>query len=158
MKQLSLILLLLFNFSHGQEMQLSLVKAEKLALDQNLDLALAQKEVSKARISVGMAIGAVLPSLSSYGSYTKNHELPVLYLPNFSKPSGPKIPITLGVPYSATAGLTLNQPLFTGGVALNGFKIARASHNLSEFSEELASQHVTLTVRSLYFQIELNYL
>ncbi len=155
MQRLSLIFLLLFSFSLGQEMQLSLAKAEKLVLNQNFDLALAQKEVSKARISVGLAIGTVLPSISSYGSYTKNHELPVMYLPNFSNPSGPKIPITLGVPYNAVAGLTLNQPLFTGGAALNGFKIARASHNLSKFSRELASRNVTLAVRSLYFQIEL---
>lgn len=154
MKRLTLILLMTFGFSFAQEMELSLDKAEQLALKQNFDLAIASREESKAKIGVMEAVGSGLPSISGYGAYTKNHELAVMYIPNFSNLAGPPIPITLGVPYNATVGLSVSQPLFTGGAVTNGFLIAREAKNISSASRDLTRQNILIAVRTLYFQVE----
>ena len=154
MKRLTLILLITFGFGFAQELELSLDRAEQLAMKQNFDLAIATREESKAQIGVMEAVGSGLPTISGYGAYTKNHELAVMYIPNFSNLAGPPIPITQGVPYNATVGLSVNQPLFTGGAIANGFLIAREAKNMSSASLELTRQNILIAVRTLYFQVE----
>ncbi|MCF7840995.1 MAG: TolC family protein [Candidatus Marinimicrobia bacterium] len=153
MKRMTLFLLLV-SFGFSQMIDLTLERAEKLALEQNFDLSIAREGETKAKVSVAEAVGIVLPSINAYGSYTKNHELPVIYIPDFSNPAGPNIPITMGVPYNATAGLSLNQPLFNGGAAGNGLLIALEAKNISSYSREMTRQQVLNTVRSLYYQTE----
>ncbi|PJA51633.1 MAG: hypothetical protein CO167_13000, partial [Candidatus Marinimicrobia bacterium CG_4_9_14_3_um_filter_48_9] len=75
MKRLTLILLITFGFGFAQELELSLDRAEQLAMKQNFDLAIATREESKAQIGVMEAVGSGLPTISGYGAYTKNHEL-----------------------------------------------------------------------------------
>jgi outer membrane protein TolC len=134
---------------------LELSEAEAIAMENNLQLQLADEALQKAEVSLRDAIGAVLPTISAYGQFTKNHELPVIVI-DFDGPGpAPATAIPMGSVYSSTGGLSLTQPLFTGGMVYSGYKIAREGVRLAELSKDQRQMEIIKTIRTLYYQLGL---
>jgi len=79
---LSVLLLLFFsiNFLVAQALELDISKAQKIALENNIQYKLAEEALSKAKAQVTEARGGMLPSLSAFSQYQRAWELPTVIL------------------------------------------------------------------------------
>lgn len=130
---------------------LNMERAEQIALAQNIQIELANKALQKSELSLYEAIGSALPTLSGYGQYTKNQEIPITVI----EFNGVPMTVRMGSVFSSTGGASLSQPLFTGGMIYHGFKIAKQGVDVAKLSKDQKEQEVILTVRTLYNQIGL---
>lgn len=73
-----------------------------------------------ARQDIRIALSDWLPQLNASGSVQKNLKLPVIYLPNFSDLTGPKMPVTTGVNYNSGISFNLSQAIFNRDVYIAG--------------------------------------
>ncbi|MCK5521161.1 MAG: TolC family protein [Candidatus Marinimicrobia bacterium] len=131
----------------------TLNEAENLARKYALQLQIAEKGVKIAKFGIRDAIGNGLPSISAYGQATTNHELAsmIISMPGTDGIVRP-MALTMGSKYSNTAGLSLSQPLFTGGAVFAGYKIAKEGVVLSKINQKMTIDNTVLTVRSFWYQ------
>ena len=134
--------------------RLTLDSAVTLALAQNREVLIADRERDKAGAQVAEATSGALPQLSVSGLYTRNIRLPVLFLPPntvFNPGSGTET-LELGSNNSYMVGATLSQTLYSRkvGVALD---IANTYHDYAEESYRATAQDVTLAVRKAFYGV-----
>lgn len=114
---------------------------EQKALGQNLDVLIAQKAQLAAERNHKSKISEHGPTVNLVGSYTvDNNEL---------SQSAPGEDVT-----STYVGVQLEMPLFTGGATWAGQKQAYYQRQAAEKSLEAAQRGASLTIRSLYRQLE----
>ncbi len=77
---LSVLLLLFFSINSlvAQALELDISKAQKIALENNIQYKLAKEALSKAKAQVTEARGGMLPSLSAFSQYQRAWELPTV--------------------------------------------------------------------------------
>ncbi len=128
---------------------LTLEQAERIALDRNIQLQIAEESLQQANAGFREALGNALPSLNAYGQYTNNIELPVMVIDVGFGPQSFK----MGSTYNSTGGISLSQPLFTGGALYSAIRMAKTGQNMAEIQEREEKNTVILTVRTLYYQL-----
>lgn len=133
---------------------LTLDSAIALALGQNRDVIIAEKERYRADAQVNEAWSGALPQISVTGLYTRNIRLPVLFLPPNSvfNPGNSTETLELGSNNSYLLGASLSQVLFSRkvGVALD---IAHTYHDFAEEGYRAATQDVTLSVKKAFYAV-----
>jgi len=119
---------------------------EKRALQQNLDVLIAQKSELAAQRNHKSKISEHLPTINLVGSYTvSNDDVDAL------TPTDP----TNGEDVTSTyVGVQLEVPLFTGGATWAGQKQAYYQRQAAEKGLEAAQRGASLSVRSLFRQLE----
>ncbi len=136
------------------KIRLTLDSAVALALNQNRDVIIAEKERYKAEAQVNEAWSGAMPQLSVTGLYTRNIKLPVLFLsPNTAfNPGNSTETLELGSNNSYLLGASLSQVLFSRkvGVALD---IAHTYHEFAEAGYRATSQDVTLSVKRAFYMV-----
>jgi len=159
MKFRSIVVMVLFviaTAAAGEKMVLTLEKSVDLALENNPDFQIAQRELVKARAAVTEAYSAVLPSLQGSVNFQHAWEIQQSTIPNFLKfmlgPAADLVPelkqmpdfvqISFGLENTFTYGLVLQQPLFLGGAGLAGIKIASAARRAAEHNMEMTKQEL----------------
>ena len=148
---LSVLLLLFFsiNFLVAQALELDISKAQKIALENNIQYKLAEEALSKAKAQVTEARGGMLPSLSAFSQYQRAWELPTVI---FDDPfSDGKIEFKMGTEHSLVYGLSFQQPIFLGGAIWNGYKMAKHGYIITKASLESTRQNVLLQSTSAYY-------
>ncbi|EAT12392.1 TolC family outer membrane protein [Bermanella marisrubri] len=114
---------------------------EQKALGQNLDVLIAQKAQLAAERNHKSKISEHGPSVNLVGSYqVENSDL---------SQSAPGEDVT-----STYVGVQLEMPLFAGGATWAGQKQAYYQRQAAEKSLEAAERGASLTIRSLYRQLE----
>ncbi|MBK9292226.1 MAG: TolC family protein [Bacteroidetes bacterium] len=116
-KNLLFALALLFSaigVSAQQELRLSLDEAIAQGLKHNYSLQQAGIEVESARQKVRETTATGLPQANANISYNDNVSLPTTLLPGAFLGQDEPVAVRFGTRYSSTAGLTLNQLLFSG--------------------------------------------
>ena len=138
----------------GTKITLTLDSAIALALGQNRDVMIAEKERNKADAQVNEAWAGALPQISIMGLYTRNIRLPVLFLPPNSvfNPGNSTETLELGSDNSYILGASLSQVLFSRkvGVALD---IAHTYHDFAEEGYRATTQDVTLSVKKAFYAV-----
>ena len=133
---------------------LTLDSALALALGQNRDVIIADKERYRADAQINEAWSGAMPQISLTGLYTRNVKLPVLFLPPNSvfNPGNSTETLELGSSNSYLLGATLSQVLFSRkvGVALD---IAHTYHDYAEEGFRAASQDVALSVKKAFYAV-----
>jgi outer membrane protein TolC len=148
---LSILLLLFFSINSlvAQTLELDINKAQKIALENNIQYKLAEEALSKAKAQVTIARGGMLPSLSAFSQYQRAWELPTVI---FDDPfSDGKIEFKMGTEHSLIYGLSFQQPIFLGGAIWNGYKMAKHGYTITEASLESTRQSVLLQSTSAYY-------
>jgi outer membrane protein TolC len=109
----SLALVLVSSRTDAQTRRLSRAEAVRVALENNLDLKLADAGRDKASEKVREAKGALLPTITATGSYTRYLQKQVMFLPSILRgdPSGGSVPIEIGSDNSFNGALTLTMPI-----------------------------------------------
>ena len=126
-------------------LELTLEKAVALALEKNLDIALAQEQLAYLSAQRRQAFGAALPALSLNGLYNRNIEKPKYFLGGQS--------ITAGQDNSMRYVASLQQYLFAGGVVSQGIKAARLGVAVGQSQVRSAREDVVLTVKQLFYAV-----
>ena len=141
--------------SYSQEtVVLTLEQSVAMALQRNPEIKIAEKEVAKAKATVGEAYGTLLPTLDANVHFQHAWELQKTVIPNFLKeilsPLAPYVPeleqmpdyvkMEFGLDNTFTYGLTLTQPLFLGGAGIAGVKMAKAGLRTREHQLETMKQ------------------
>ncbi|MCK5738345.1 TolC family protein [bacterium] len=144
------------------DLQLSLEKCVEIALEKNPQLKMAEKEVTKARVSVGQAYSTILPQVTGSASLQRAWEIQQNTLPNFIKSMLPPtfpgynempdfVSMAFGLENTAVAGVTLTQPLFLGGAGITAIKMANAGRRAIEQSLELERQTLIYNTVNAYY-------
>jgi len=96
---------------------LTLDQAIDIAVRQSKQIAAARQGVLKAEAQVSEALGSALPTLNLSAVYTRNLQLPVFFIPDFSNPSSGRLsPVTVGLDNQYSVGLQASQILFNSAV------------------------------------------
>jgi outer membrane protein len=150
-----ILLVLIPLSSFAQEVKvLDLGRSVDLALKNNPNIRIAEKEVLKARVSVLEAYSSILPHLDASASFQHAWELQKSIIPNFLQPvlGGPdNLELAFGLNNTFIYGATVTQPLYLGGAGIAGIQLAMAARDAAE--ENLEDQRQNLiydTVNSFY--------
>jgi outer membrane protein TolC len=96
---------------------LTLDEAESLAVANSKQVEAARQGLKKAQAQVSEALGYALPTLNLSAVYTRNVQLPVFFIPDFSDPgSGRLNAVTVGLDNQYNVGVQASQILFNSAV------------------------------------------
>lgn len=134
----------------AQSLELNLETVRKLALENNPQLKAAQKDIQKATTKVKESFGSLLPTVNTYANYQRAWELPTIYFDN-PDPTGPKkISFKMGQTHTLASGLKIDQPLYLGGSAWNGYQLAQLGQDLSAQQLKITRTDVLLNATDAY--------
>jgi outer membrane protein len=133
-----------------------------LALKNNPNFRIAEKELSKAKAGIWEAYSNILPQLDASASFQKAWKIQETVIPNFIKlmlpPDTPGIDqypdyvkIAFGIENTLLYGATVTQPLYLGGAGIAGIQLAMAAKDAAE--DNLEDQRQSLiynTANSFY--------
>ena len=160
----SIIMLLITGSLFAQDrLILTIDKSIELALEQNPEVQIAEKNVKKAGAGIGEAYSALLPQVNGSINFQKAWEIQETTIPNFIKEMlGPSTPgynempdyvrISFGLENTFTYGLNLAQPLFLGGAGIAGVKMAYASRRASEKNLESKKQNLIYQTADAFYR------
>ena len=143
---IGLITVVMSNAISQEKIVLDLERSVAIALQNNPEIQIAEKEVAKAKAAVGEAYATILPTLDASSRLSHAWDLQRNVIPNFLKPAlaplAPLVPeiaqmpdyieMVFGLENTFSYGLTLTQPLFLGGAGIAGIKMARAGLRATE--------------------------
>lgn len=127
------------------EETLSLEQSIETAVSNNLQIAAGTEKISQAEYGKREVFTSFLPRLSSSFTYTRLDEAQTMEF------SGMSFQVTDADLYNF--GLTLSQPLYTGGRLSAVYSQARENVQRTVFEKETAVQNLVLDVKKGYFSI-----
>lgn len=148
-----------------EKLTLTIERSVELALEQNPQLRIAEKELAKAKAGVGEAYSAILPQLDAYANFQHNWEIQTSRIPNFIKPmldplAGviPEIEqmpdfvdIAFGLENTLNYGATVRQPLFLGWAGIAGIQAAKAADRAAEYNLNMQEQNLIFQSASTFY-------
>jgi outer membrane protein len=160
---LILILIILPVSALSQDkMVLDLERSVSLALENNPNIKMAEKEVSKSRAGIWEAYSNVLPQLDGSVNFQHAWEIQKTVIPNFIKlmlpPGTPGldempdyVQIAFGVTNTFRYGATVTQPLYLGGAGIAGIQVAMSAKDAAEQNlEDQRQELIYQTANSFY--------
>jgi outer membrane protein len=162
-KRLLIVCLLLapaFVVWAGEPEQLSLEASVALALENNPDYRIAQKEVQKASAMVGEAYANILPQLDAFANFQHAWEIQENTIPNFIKEmlgpqASPDMPdfvkLSFGLENTFTYGAQVTQPLFLGWAGIAGIQTAQAAKRATEQNLERVKQDLIYQTANAFY-------
>ncbi len=138
-------------------MTLTLEQSLAIALEQNPEVRIAEKELAKATAAVWESYSALLPAIDASVNFQKSWDTQQTTIPNFIKAMlGPGFPgasdmpdyvqLSFALENTFSYGATLTQPLFLGGAGIAGVQMANAARRASE--HQLAATRQKLIYRT----------
>jgi outer membrane protein TolC len=123
------------------------------AYKNNDSLKNAQLDIQSAKYRVKETVGIGLPQLNGSASFQDFLKIPTTLIPGdfFGQP-GEFVPVKFGVKYQSSAGLTLNQLLFSGSY-LVGLQASKTYKELSERNFNRTKAATTMAVTKAYYQV-----
>jgi len=150
----------------AENINLDLNTARALALNNNPSLKLAQEGVTKSRAKITEARSAFMPSISGFSQYQHAWDLQKTVMPNFIKalmtgmvPDATLdlmpdfMAVSFGMENTVAAGLSLNQPLYTGGMIRNAYQMTKIGADISTSQLKATEQQVLSDVASAYYGV-----
>jgi len=153
MKKIILFILIITAVLSARD--ITLAEAEKLALENNLQIKLSEASYQKAKVSSRETLANFFPTVSSFYQLTDNLELSVMVIDFDGDGPAPAQEIRMGKQFNSTAGVQLSYPVFTGGAIINGQLMSSVAVNLSELSLQDQVNSVVHTIRLLYYQAQM---
>jgi len=160
---LILILIILPVSALSQDkMVLDLERSVSLALENNPNIKMAEKEVSKSRAGIWEAYSNVLPQLDGSVNFQHAWEIQKTVIPNFIKmmlpPGTPGldempdyVQIAFGVTNTFRYGATVTQPLYLGGAGIAGIQVAMAAKDATEQNLEDQRQDLIYQTANAFY-------
>ena len=145
-------------FSSGlfaqQSVTLSLKDCIKQATEKNINVSQSLLEQEKSRFKTQETRSALLPQIDVNGTFQNNTELPITMLPgDIMGQHGTMIPLSMGVQYNTSAGISANQVLYNQ-TALTALKLSKKAEMATTLGVEKAKEEIAKEVAKLYFLIQ----
>jgi outer membrane protein TolC len=138
----------------GEVTTLSLNDCVRRAVEMNVNVSQAKLEREKSAHKTQETRSALLPQIEVNGTFQDNTELPVTMLPgDIMGQPGTMIPLTMGVQYNTSAGISANQVLYNQ-TALTALKLSKKAELASTLGVEKAKEEIAKEVAKLYFLIQ----
>ncbi len=148
-KTITIILLIfIFHITYSQSDDILLNKYRKMALEYNHDLKSAKKNIAASLELVKSAKDDMKPSLEGNANFTyigKPMELSI-NIPSIEQAISFK-----GQPLEYGVGLSIYQPLYSGGKIIASIKLSEQEHSLSENTFNLIRSNVCLQIDVQYW-------
>ncbi|MFH1502450.1 MAG: TolC family protein [Candidatus Eisenbacteria bacterium] len=161
---------------YAEPLSLTLSDAVDIALENNREIAMAEAGLDAARARLGQARAGYFPALTASGSYTRLDEAPYMDASQFGDFFAPLMTpfeylvdegyldpatlvglqsdgadkIYLGDDDIYSVGLTVTQPLFTGGAILSAHGAARHAARAEEFNASRTEERVRYDATRAY--------
>jgi len=158
LKYCIIIFLITTGFITAQEkiipIELTLNEAISIALENNWDVKLSQKDILRAEEQINEAYANAFPTVSLTGRYIRNIKMPVLFIPpgNPFNPTDQTQTIELGADNSFDATLSLTQVLYSQKVN-TAIKIANEYSELSKTAEKGTKNDLVLNVKKAFYNV-----
>lgn len=150
---IALLLLQGISVASAQE-NLSLLECINLAVKNNINVVTARIEEQKSVHKVAETRSSLFPQLNGSAAFTDNLMLPTTILPgDFIGEPGTVVPVKMGVQYSTSLGVSVNQVLFDQ-TRFTGMRIAKQAQEISQLGVEKARESIAKEVGKLYFLIQ----
>jgi len=148
----TLILTILMYAQNTEPLSLSLDEAIASALQNQVTLKNAQLDIDYANTQVSEVKAQGLPQVNGTGNFMHSFLVPTSIIPGEFAGGAPgsTIPVQFGVPFTATAGVGVQQLLFDGTFFL-GLKAASEFVNISKLSLESSEIEVKEAVTKAYY-------
>lgn len=141
---------------------LTLEESINVALENNPDIKIAEKEVVKAKAGVWEAVSVLMPAVTASANFQKSWEIQENTIPNFIKAMvGPTFPgydempdfvrLSFGLENTLMYGLNLQQPLFLGGAGIAGVQAAKAAQRAVEHQLETRKQSLIYRTANAFY-------
>jgi outer membrane protein TolC len=143
----TIVLLTAIEASAQDTLQINLSNAFDLALERNETILIARKELDRANARIMEAVAGALPQITGGVTYVRNWEVPT----GVFEMDGEVVRFKFGTENNLTAGLTLNQPLYSGGRTLTALQIAAVARKLVRQSVRQTSQDVKFQVYNAFY-------
>jgi outer membrane protein len=137
----------IFCISAQDTITLNLQVAVDRAIEGNSDIAVAAYRLNSAEYAVKESKGNFLPKATLNGSYTRNIDKPVIFLPEGLGPGGAT---AIGSDNNFSTGIDISVPLYSKNNSSTE-KYAQASFELSSEVLKGTRQQVTVNVKKSYF-------
>ncbi|MEM6629956.1 MAG: TolC family protein [Bacteroidota bacterium] len=118
-------------------------------LEHSPTLSKARMDEAIAKKDVNIALASGLPQIEGQADIQNNFELPVFVLPG---ENGEPQSIPFGLPWQASAGMTVNQLVFDGKFFL-GLKAAKTLEELTQISTQRGREQVAFDVSRAYYMV-----
>jgi len=161
-----LVLLSVFSVFAQETKTLTLEGSVELALKNNPEIKMAEKELAKAKAGVWEAYSNIMPQLSANASLQHAWEIQTSTIPNFIKlmlpaelgtiiPQFANMPdyvqIAFGLENTFLYGASVTQPLFLGGAGVAGVKIANAAKGAAEQNLKSKKQNLIYNTTNAFY-------
>lgn len=148
-------LILTTAYTLAAQTELTLRQSIEIALHNNPDIRVAEMEIYKSLHGKTRARSEQLPTVSAMGNYDRSWELPefVLSLPPGFPGSNGDMRVRMGVEHTILSGVTLEQPIYTGGALSAGTRIASRGVEASEYNYSSVEQQTIANVYDAFYSI-----
>ncbi len=151
--------------SSPDKLEVTLAEAVPIALENNPQIKIAEKELAKARVAVWESYSAVMPTLNGSVSFQHAWSIQETTIPNFIKfmlgPMADMMPgfedmpdyvrISFGLENTFVYGVNLTQPLYLGGAGVAGIRMASAGRRAAQHNLESARQSMIHQTSQAFF-------
>jgi len=156
MKHLVFLLsLFIITFPAISQTELTLHQSIEIALRNNPDIRVAEKDIQKSLHGRTRARSELFPTISAMGNYDRSWELPEIVFtppPGFPGANG-EIRSRMGVEHTINSGLTFEQPIYTGGALAAGSRMASRGVEVSEYNFSSVEQQTIADVYDAFHAI-----
>ena len=168
MRYLYTLLLLVVGLGASAQQTLTLSDCRKMSLDYNKQNKISSLQIDKASQDIITYRAKFFPHLSARGNYlfssgTFDQTLPKMSIPVLSQapphlPTGgvlmtPAIPLVFDLNNSWFAGVTLKQPLYTGGKIRSAFKMSKLGKEMSVLNKRMTNAEVIYETDKAYWSV-----
>ncbi|HPC36255.1 MAG TPA: TolC family protein [Candidatus Marinimicrobia bacterium] len=145
----------------AEELNLDIKTAREIALQHNPSLKLAREAVLKSRASVNEVRSKMLPSVSAFSQFKHAWEIGGMPMPEdfknliklFNPGAEPPDVMSFERENTFAAGLNLSQPVFTGGLILNSYKMSKIGVRITESQLKATEQKILSDVTNAYYGV-----
>ena len=156
MRNKLLLLAILISFTTSAQQRLSVQEAQKLGLQNNVNIKNAKLEVKLAKKKVFETIGLGLPKINGEVNWQQFIEIPTTVVPaNMFVPTAPEgeyAELQFGTEHNSTATLSASQLLFDGSYIV-GLKASTIFKTLSQQSLQLTEQQIQDSIAAAYYNV-----
>lgn len=148
-----------YAFADGK-LVLDLETSLDLAMKNNPDLKIAEKEMKKSKAAVWEAYANIMPQLDASASFQHSWDIQKSTIPNFIKtmmgPSAPPgmpdyVEIAFGLENTFNYGATFSQPLFLGWAGIAGINTSKAAERAAEHNVQMKRQNLIYQTANAFY-------
>lgn len=138
--------------SESNVLELNLQKAIEIAMSDNPMIRIAEKEIKRVDYSRKEVRSALLPSVNGEGSYNRNFNKPVIFMPEGIFGPGSGGPIEMGYDNSFTGAVSASLPLFSYSL-LQSIRISDHDVEIALESARASKINMAAEVRKAYYTV-----